>query len=57
MPRLSALHGPKDTVFKYKLGQVLRLIKKDIDDGRFNDHFGFEYGKIMESEAKAKRRR
>ena len=56
MPTLSALYGPKDKVFQYPMGLVLREIKADIDDGRFQDYFSHEYGKIMESEAKARRR-
>lgn len=55
-PWIASLHGRKDTIFEYKLGQVLRVLKKDTDDGRFNEYFAFEYGKIAESEAKARRR-
>ncbi len=56
-PILSALYGPKDSVFLYPMGLVLREIKADIDDGRFQDWFSHEYGKMMEAETKAKRRR
>lgn len=56
MPLISAMHGPKDKVTQYPCGVVLRELKADADASLLEGWTGHEYGKIMDAEAKSRRR-
>lgn len=56
LPIIAALHGQKESVFKYPLGAVLREIKADIDESRLVDWTQHEYGLMLEAEMKARTR-
>ena len=55
-PLLAAMYGKRETVGQYKLGQVLREIKADIDGQRLQDWTSHEMSKQAESEARARRK-
>lgn len=57
MPVISAMFGPRDSVTQYPLGQVMLAMALEEQTGALNYWSGYHYGKIMESRAKAARRR